>query len=476
MAARAELPVVLVIDDDASARELVAEDLVGHAARVVEAGDLESGMALARDAAPGVVLLDIRLPPRPGAAPADCGLDAIAEVRAAADGAPVIILSSHDRAAAGMRALREGAADFIAKPYAPEQLVAAIARVQKDLRTGRELAYLREQVATLGGGSFLIGETPAMRAVLETVRAAAPTDATVLITGETGTGKELVARALHEGSERRDRPFVAVNAGAIPRELLESTLFGHERGAFTGATHAQPGRFEIAGRGTLFFDEIGELDVALQVKLLRVLQEGTYERVGGHHVHRAEARIVAATNRDLTAEVKAGRFRRDLFYRLNVVPIVVPPLRERLGDLPALMTLFLERYARRYCRPAPVVDERALQALARHDWPGNIRELEHLAQRLVVLRPPGERIGPDDLPLEVRYGALLAETVAAAGAPDGATILRHAIAAFERDFILKTLARCGGNRTRAAKILGIHPATMFRKLSRHDLSGDDTED
>jgi DNA-binding NtrC family response regulator len=460
------LPVVLVIDDDEALRTLIAEDLDGHAARVLQAGSVAAGLARAREAAPDVILLDIRLPMRDGQAPSDCGLDAIAELRAG--GAEVIVLSSHDSAAAGMRALREGASDFVSKPFPPEQLIAVVERVREQRRAGREIEYLRGET---GGGAFFLGETAAMRQVGATIRSAGPTDATVLITGETGTGKELVARALHHASARRDATFVAVNAGAIPRDLVESTLFGHERGAFTGAAQGRPGRFEIAEGGTLFFDEIGELEPALQVKLLRVLQEGTFERVGGHKTLRADVRVVVATNRDLSAETSAGRFRLDLFYRLNVIPIALPPLRERTEDLRPLLELFLARYAQRHGRPPLTVAPRVLVELARHDWPGNIRELEHLAQRLVVLRGDESVLDVDHLPLEYRYGALLDADIQppATGGPAPATVLKNAVSAFERDFILKTLARCGGNRTRAAKLLGIHPATMFRKLNRHDM-------
>jgi DNA-binding NtrC family response regulator len=473
--ASSSAPVVLVIDDDEAARNLAAEDLAGHAARVLHAGSLAAGLARARDGSPDVVLLDIRLPRRDGERAEDCGLEAIAELREAAGGAPVLVLSSHDSAAAGMQALRRGAADFVAKPYLPEQLVAALDRALAQVRARRELDYLRRDVETRAGGAFLIGETAAMRGVAAAIEAAAPTDATVLVTGETGTGKELVARAIHQKSPRRDRPFVAVNVGAIPRDLVESTLFGHERGAFTGAVSAHAGHFEVAHGGTLFFDEIGELEPGLQVKLLRVLQEGTFERVGGHKALRADVRVVAATHRDLAREAQAGGFRRDLFYRLNVIPVALPPLRARLADLGPLLEIFLARYAARYGRPLPPVDPRVIEELARHDWPGNVRELEHLAQRLVVLRPPGQRLSVDDLPLEYRYGALLEEGSPAGADAGGETVLRHAIAAFERDFILRTLERCGGNRTRAARLLGIHPATMFRKLNRHELTGGEVD-
>jgi len=303
-----------------------------------------------------------------------------------------------------------------------------------------------------------------MHRLMEGLEAIAATDATVLLTGETGTGKELVARRIHARGSRKDAPFVAINVAALPQGLVESTLFGHERGAFTGAVQSRAGRFETARGGTLLLDEIGELDLGAQAKLLRVLEEGEFERVGGSKTISCDARVIAATNRDLREDIRTRRFRQDLYFRLAVVPFALPPLRERLEDLPELVSLFVGRYARKYAKPPPAIDDKVIDHLRHYDWPGNVRELEHLVQRLIVLKPSGKAIVEEDLPFEYR-GALLVGR----GAPtDGNrnTELRTWLEASERDLILRTLARCGGNRHRAAAALGIHPATMFRKLSR----------
>jgi transcriptional regulator with GAF, ATPase, and Fis domain len=313
----------------------------------------------------------------------------------------------------------------------------------------------------------LTASSPGMRRVLELVDAVAATDASVLVMGETGTGKEVVARELHARSARRAGPFVAVNVAAIPRDLVESTLFGHERGAFTGAHQDRAGRFELARGGTLFLDEVGELGLDAQVKLLRVLQEGRFERVGGDVELESDARIVAATNRDLGAAIRAGTFREDLYFRLNVVPLHLPPLRERPGEIPALAERFAERYARRYGRETPRISAEVLGTLARCPWPGNVRELEHLVHRMVAVACPRAQLELADLPSEYRDAAGAHARPPEAGR--GSTLLRDAVDAFERDFILGVLRRCGWSRNEAAGLLGIHPATMFRKLNRHGL-------
>jgi two-component system response regulator HydG len=467
-------PLVLVVDDDEAARTLVLKDLAGTC-RVLSAPDIATGLALCRREQAEVVLLDVEVPKEPGGpCVASAGVDAIADFRAASAVAEVVIFSQHDKARLGMEALRRGAFDFVVKPYYPEEILSCVARALERGRTQREVAYLRGEVDALKGGGHVYGRTETMARIKRLLEAAAPTDAPVLITGETGTGKELVARALHAGSGRPG-PFIAVHLAAVPADLVESTLFGHERGAFTGALRSQPGRFEIARGGTLFFDEIGELSPATQVKLLRVVQEGEFERVGGTRVTVTDVRIVAATHRNLREEVKKGTFREDLFFRLNVVPIELPPLRERLEDLPALAALFLERHARRYGRGVRSIHPGVVNLLRLYEWPGNIRELEHLIQRMVVVKSQGVELVESDLPLEYRYPAFLQQSSSPGRAPGDEVVLRAAIEAFEQDFILKTLARCNWNRNRAAELLGIHRATMFRKLNRHGLYGSAVE-
>jgi len=455
-------PLVLVVDDDEAVRAVASSDLedAGYAAETADT--VEAALALASRRPVDVILLDIALPRRSGE-PVDrrAGIETIADLRAACPAAEIIMLSAHDSAQAGMDAVQKGASAFVVKPYhPPEQLLGVVERALERGRMRREVCYLREEVSALKG-TFVAGSSVAMQKVVEMIDAIAPTDATVLVTGETGTGKELAARAVHGRSLRKDGPFVAVNAAALPQALVESTLFGHERGAFTGAVQSRAGLFETARGGTFFLDEIAELDSSVQAKLLRVLQEQEFERVGGTRTIRCDVRVIAATNRDLREEVRARRFREDLYFRLAVIPLALPSLRERLEDLPALAALFLDRYASRYGKPVPQLGDGVLAALRRYDWPGNIRELEHLVQRLVVLKRPGEAIAHSDLPLEYRCGATLRE----AGTEEE-PMLRDSLVASERDLIVRTLERCGGNRHKAAGVLGIHPATMFRKLQR----------
>ena len=458
-------PVVLVVDDDEAVRAIAESDLEDAGYDAATADSVAAALGIASRRNVDVVLLDIVLPPRSGErAQARAGIEAIPELRAACPAAEIVMLSAHDCAQLGMEAVQRGASDFIVKPYHPaEQLVSAVARAIERGRTRREVTYLREEVDALKG-TFLAGKSPAMRQVMDEIRAVAATDATVLLTGETGTGKELAARAIHAQGPRKDGPFVAVNVASLPKDLVETTLFGHERGAFTGAVQSRPGRFETARGGTLLLDEIGELDPSLQVKLLRVLQEGEFERVGGNKTIPSDVRVIAATNRDLREDIRTQRFRQDLYFRLAVVPLALPPLRERLQDVPELVSLFVDRYARKYAKPPPAVDEKVLDHLRHYDWPGNVRELEHLMQRLIVLKPPGKAIVAEDLPLEYRGASLIAGDLPGAG--NGNTELRAWLEASERDLILRMLERCGGNRHKAAALLGIHPATMFRKLNR----------
>ena len=463
-------PVVLVVDDDEAVRAIAESDLEDAGYAPATADSVSAALAIASRREVDVVLLDIVLP-RASGEPVQPrgGIEAIPELRAACPAAEIVMLSAHDCAQLGMEALRRGASDFVVKPYHPaEQLVSAVARAIERGRTRREVTYLREEVDALKG-TFVAGPSAAMRRLMDELDAVAATDATVLLTGETGTGKELVARAIHARGPRRDGPFVAINVAALPDGLVESTLFGHERGAFTGAMQSRPGRFETARGGTLLLDEIGELNPALQAKLLRVLQEAEFERLGGTKTIPCDVRVIAATNRDLREDVRERRFRQDLYFRLAVVPLSLPPLRDRIEDLPELVSVFLDRYSRKYARPRPDVDAQVLEHLRRYDWPGNVRELEHLVQRLIVLKPPGQAIVEEDLPVEYRGASLVGADVGAAA--QGNPQLRAWLETSERDLILRTLARCGGNRHQAAALLGIHPATMFRKLHRLGIQG-----
>ncbi len=370
------------------------------------------------------------------------GFDLVRQVRGQGGALPILMITGYGSPETAVEATRLGVSDYLEKPVAPEELRA---RVAKLLGAAEE--------------PELVGADPAMRAILEMVPALARSDSRVLILGETGTGKQLVAQAIHRASPRRTRPFVEVNCAAIPESLLESELFGHERGAFTGATTRRVGRFEEAGDGTLFLDEVGEMSLAVQAKLLRVLQNGRFNRVGGEGTLGSRARVIAATNRDLQQEVDGGRFRADLFYRLHVLAITLPPLRKRPLDIPRLADHFLRRFRGTKARPAAFGPE-ALACLQRYAWPGNIRELEHLVERLALLSDA-----------EVLEAADLPEVMRAEGpAPADMTGFREARRQFERAYVLDALQRANGNMASAARLARLDRSQFFRLAQRHRLT------
>jgi DNA-binding NtrC family response regulator len=354
--------------------------------------------------------------------------------------------------------MKLGAYDYLTKPFAADDLRGVVNRALERRALQREVRYLRDELARHEGFDQLVGRSPAMRRVYELVRQIADTTATILITGESGTGKELIARAIHRQGTRRDRPFVAVNCAALPAELLESELFGHERGSFTGAHARKLGKFEVAHTGTLLLDEVGTLRLDLQPKLLRALQEREIERVGGGRAIGVDVRIVAASNTDLRQAVAAGRFREDLFYRLHVVPIAVPPLRERREDVAPLARHFLAKYARQFGKAVTDLSPGALDALERYHWPGNVRELENIMARSVALTSEPV-VQLDQIPLDVALAP------AEATAEDQLN-LREARHEVERLLILRALDRAGGNQTVAARLLGMHRNTLLVKLAQ----------
>jgi DNA-binding NtrC family response regulator len=443
-------PVVLVVDDEPGVRASVKMVLDG-VCDVLEASDGPAALEAVRSGDVDVCLLDVRLPGMEG-------IEVLERLKRLDTGLEVVLVTAVRTVRTAVEAMKLGAYDYLTKPFAVEDLRSVVNRALERRALQREVRYLRDELARHEGFDQLVGRSPAMRRVYEIVRQIADTTATVLITGESGTGKELIARAIHRHGGRRDRPFVAVNCAALPAELIESELFGHERGAFTGAHARKLGKFEVAHTGTLLLDEVGSLRLDLQPKLLRALQEREIERVGGSRAIGIDARIIAATNADLRQAVATGRFREDLFYRLHVVPIAVPPLRHRREDVAPLARHFLAKYARQFGKTVTELSPGALGALERYHWPGNVRELENIVARSVALTSE-PIVQLDQIPLDVALAP------AAATAEDQLN-LREARHDVERLLILRALDRARGNQTVAARLLGMHRNTLLVKLAQ----------
>jgi two-component system repressor protein LuxO len=445
---------LLLVEDTLSLAALYREFLREERHAIDHAPTLAEARRMLDATPPDAVLLDLRLPDGDG-------LGLLAEIRARPAPPPVVVMTAHGSVATAVAAMRAGAADFLVKPFAAERLVVTLSNVL-------ERAALRREVATLqagaprGGFAGFIGAAPAMQAVYRIIENAAASRATVFVTGESGTGKELAAEAVHALSPRAAGPFVPLNCAAIPRDLIESEIFGHVRGAFTGAVADRPGAARAADGGTLFLDEICEMDLALQGKLLRFIQTGTFVPVGASRAVTTDVRFVCATNRDPLAEVQAGRFREDLYYRLHVVPVALPPLRERGEDVLLLAEAFLARFAaeegKRFARFAP--DAAAL--LRSHRWPGNVRELENAIRTAVVLHD-GEAVTPAMLPVTVHGGAAAAPSAAAAPRPADPARRIRPLAEVEREAIEAAIRLCAGNVPKAAAFLGVSPSTLYRK-------------
>jgi DNA-binding NtrC family response regulator len=457
---------VLVIDDEANLRKVLAAMLRRDGFDVTVAENGEQGLAEFHKNGADIVVTDLVMP-KVG------GMEVLGTIRAANSDVPVIIITAHGTVDSAVDAIKAGAFDYITKPFDQVELSSVVAKAAKTNESAR-----RSVRADLKARAAIIGDSPQIQEVYKIIDKVADTPSTVLITGESGTGKELIATALHGASSRRDKPFIKINCAAIPATLLESELFGYERGAFTGAVTSKPGRFELADEGTLFLDELGEIPVEMQVKLLRALQEGEFERVGGIKTTRVDVRLVAATNRDLQAEIEAGRFRKDLYYRLAVVPITLPALRERRSDIPMLARHFLDKYNRRLNKKIEGIADDALVLLQAYAWPGNIRELENLIER-VLLFADGPFITAKDLPEPVRGGAGVQAGAASPSSspamevPVGEVglkdIVRMKAAELERDFIVKKLDETGGNVTRAARLLQISRKSLQTKMKEFGL-------
>ena len=439
---------ILIADDDALQRELLQGFLEKHGYRVFSAGDGAEAVQLFRREPVQLALLDHRMPGLTGD-------QVLAEMKAINPLVRAILITAYGAVDMAVRVMQLGADDFLEKPVDLARLLEKVQQVEQDLAVAEDIVEVRQAAAEAPLPLSVIGDSPAMREVFSLVRRVADTPWSVLIHGETGTGKELTARLLHQISPQRDAPFVEVNCAAIPEALFESELFGHERGAFTGAARQRRGRFELAQGGTLFLDEVGELPPALQSKLLRALQEKRITRVGGEQDIAVDARVVTATNRDLRGMVEAGAFREDLYFRLNVFEIEAPPLRRRREDIPALVDLFVERYAR---RPAQLAPE-TLDLLIKYPWPGNVRELEHLIQRSLTLAR-SNILRPVDLPAELRR-------VEADSGP-----LQEQLDAVERGLLSTALAQADGVQTRAAEALGISERVLRYKIAKHGLKRD----
>ncbi|WP_291161509.1 sigma-54-dependent transcriptional regulator [Gemmatimonas sp. UBA7669] len=460
------MPSVLIVDDEPNIRRMVGALLSAEGYDVRDAADGVTGLALAETAEPDVALIDLMMP---GSLD---GLGLLEKLRERRPDVPVVMMSGRAALTDAVRATKLGAFTFLEKPLTPEGVLLALASAFELRQARRAAAALRED---LGISGEMIGDSPVMKDVRALLARVGPTEARVLITGESGTGKELAAAALHLASPRRDRPFVRVNCAAIPRDLVESEMFGHERGAFTGATDRRIGRFELAHTGTLFLDEVGDLGAEAQAKLLRAIEAREIERVGGGKPIKVDVRILAATNKDLARAVADGAFREDLFFRLNVIPIQLPPLRDRPGDLPALVRHFSTRHRTRTGRPLVSWRDDALAALSAYHWPGNVRELANVVERLAILHA-GSEVTARDVQQVVPAVAMDAATGAGVGMADAGVLpgeglpLSDALDAYERRLISAALAQADGNVAEAARRLQTDRPNLYRRMRRLGLS------
>ena len=442
---------ILVVDDEASARSALSEILTDEGYKVRTAADGFRALAAAGDFAPDVILTDLKMPGMDGLALLD-------RLREDQSDTAVILMTAFGAVESAVEAMRAGASDYLTKPLNSDELLVVLERCLEGVTLRRETRRLRQQVAEKYKFSNIVGESAEMQSVFKTVRQVAPSRATVLITGDSGTGKEMIAAALHQASPRAERPFIKLHCAALAETLLESELFGHERGSFTGADKRRVGRFEEANGGTLFLDEITEISPATQVKLLRVLQEREFERVGSNQAVKVDVRLIAATNRDLGKMVEQGEFREDLYYRLNVINIQLPSLKERPGDIPALAAHFLLKYAKENAKEVTRFSDAALSALCAYSWRGNVRELENIVERAVVMSD-----GPE---LLARH--LPTELLRADGQSNGTPRVPGAsLEELERYAILETLAAMGGSTTEAAKVLGISVRKIQYRLQEY---------
>lgn len=449
---------ILIAEDDELGRTNLTEFLTEEGYAVTAVADGKEAMEEFARERYHLVITDLRMPR------AD-GMEVLKFIKEIEPDALVVILTGYGSVDSAVGAMRLGAFDYITKPLKADLVKLTISRARSFYQLKEENVQLRETLKEKCDLGKLVGYSECMHQVFDMIKKVAATDSTVLIHGESGTGKELVARAIHVNSERRNRPLVAVNCGAIPEGLLESELFGHEKGAFTGAIRTRPGKFELAHGGTIFLDEIGDMSPALQVKLLRVIQEKQYDRVGGLKTITADVRIIAATNHHLETLVKEKKFREDLYYRINVIPIYLPPLRERGLDVAILANHFLKKFNREKRRQVKRFTSEAINALLAYHWPGNVRELENLVEMLVVMKEEGE-VGIQDLPERIRATGSRNVLHLTASLPEEGVDFNQLVCEFERDLLFKALNQCGGIKNKAAKLLRLNRTTLVEKLKR----------
>ena len=449
-------PKILVVDDESAHRRMIEAVLEAEGYEIQQADSGQTAIAAVEDRFYDLVIMDIRMPKV-------SGIEALKKIKEISPGIPIIIMTAYASVDTAVEALKADAYDYLTKPLDIEELKILVAKALRFHQLEQENVYLKERLNDRFDFSNILGRCPAMNRLFETMALAAPSEATLLIEGESGTGKELIANAIHQNSPRSERPLIKVNCAALPETLLESELFGHEKGAFTGATARRQGRFQLSHKSSIFLDEIGEMAPTTQAKILRVLQEREFEPVGSTQTIKVDTRIIAATNKNLKEEIDRGHFREDLYYRINVVVLRVPPLRERREDIPLLADFFLKQYAQKNRRSIHGFTPRAVDLMMRHDWPGNVRELENVVERAVIISR-GDMITPLEFP------QILRELDIDGQAPRVDLTPGRSLKEVEKDMILRTLDETGGNRTHAAKLLGISRRTLQLKLKEYGIN------
>src|SRR6266852_1138423 len=452
MNTRHEKAAILVVEDEAKMRRLLELQLGEEGFAVHSAADAEAGLQLLVREKPDLVVTDLRLPGMSGLE----FLQAVKRVNAAL---PVVVMTAYGTVESAVEAMKDGASDYVTKPFSLAELVLVIRKELDSHRLREENRSLREALGRRYAYDNIVAQSDKMQAVLAMVERVAPTNSTVLLGGESGVGKDLIARAIHEHSQRASGPFIKINSTAIPENLLESELFGYEKGAFSGASGTKPGKFELADKGTLFLDEIGDVPAAIQVKLLRVLQDREFERLGGTKTHKVDVRLVAATNRDLRAALEEGTFREDLYYRLNVVPIDIPPLREHKEDIADLANLFLRKFCGDSGRQVTTISPEVTNLLLSHHWPGNVRELQNIIERACALAKTS-KLEPDDIHIDS------SQRNKATSSSDGFLPAGMTLDQWEDDMIREALKRAGGNKSQAARLLGLSRNALRYRLSK----------